>query len=97
MGDIEMLINLWVKDKHTGDIHQVGTDTHDSINFIFGQPIYYNFQNGAGTPDEYEWVEPPDLDDYVSVTVDDLWMNKKLLHRDVVKMLEEREKMHDKR
>lgn len=54
MGDIEMLINLWVKDKHTGDIHQVGTDTHDSINFIFGQPTYYNFQNGSGTPDEYE-------------------------------------------
>lgn len=86
-----MLINLWVKDKLTGDIHQVGTDTHDSINFLFGEPTYYNLQNGGGTPEEYEWVKPPDLDDYVSVTVDDLWVNKRMLHSEVLKMLGERE------
>lgn len=86
-----MLINLWVKNKITGEIHQAGTDPHDSINFICGQVVYYNLQNGCGTlGGEYEWVDPPDLDDYVSVTQEELWINRKLLHGDVLKMIEER-------
>lgn len=68
-----MLINLWVKDKSNGHIHQVGTDVHDSIIFLDGQPHYYNMQNGCGTIDEYEWVEAPDIDDYVSVTPEQLY------------------------
>ena len=102
-----MLINLWVKDKRDGHIHQVGTDVHDSVNSIGGFPHYYNLQNGDGTPipgfDEskfgYEWVEPADLDDYVSVTPDELYLNREIIHRDLDKILsgiytpEEREKM----
>ena len=56
-----MLINLWVRDKSNGHIHQVGTDVHDSIIFLNGQPCYYNMQNGCGTLDEYEWIEAPDV------------------------------------
>lgn len=86
-----MLINLWVKDKLTGEIHHVGTDPHDSINFICGQVTYYNLQNGSGTlGGEYEWVDSPDLDDYVSVTQEELWVNRKLLREDILKMIEKK-------
>lgn len=97
----EMLINLWVKDKRDGHIHQVGTDVHDSIVFLGGEPRYYNMQNGDGTGegDEYgyEWVEPPDIDDYVSVTPEELRINRELIHKDVIKMIKERqnEKSHN--
>lgn len=49
-----MLINLWVKDKTNGHIHQVGTDTHDSVVFLDGQVTYYNLQNSGSTLDIYE-------------------------------------------
>ena len=96
-----MLINLWVKDKRDGHIHQVGTDVHDSVVFLGGEPRYYNLQNGDGTGegDEYgyEWVEPPDVDDYVSVTPDELFLNRELVHKDVVEIIKlnhpEREKV----
>lgn len=83
-----MLINLWVKDKANGHIHQVGTDVHDSIIFLDGKPCYYNMQNGCGTLDVYEWVEAPDLDDYVSVTPELLYLNRELVHKDIIAMLE---------
>ncbi len=81
-----MLINLWVRDKSNGQIHQVGTDVHDSIEFICGQVHYYNLQNGCGTLDEYEWVVTPDIDDYVSLhptnhSSDDLISRKALLEQ----------------
>jgi hypothetical protein len=83
-----MLINLWVKDKGNGTVHQVGTDVHDSIIFLDGQAVYYNLQNGCGTFDEYELVEPPYLDDYVSVTPDELYLNRKLIHEELLKIIE---------
>ena len=83
-----MLINLWVKDKSNGYIHQVGTDTHDSVEFLDGQVVYCNMQNSASTLDEYEWIEAPDIDDYVSVTPEQLWLNRELVHKDILKMLE---------
>lgn len=84
-----MLINLWVKDKQDGTIHQVGTDVHDSIVFMDGKVEYYNIQNGCGTVQDgdYEFVTPPDLDDYVSVTPEQLWLNKKLIHKDLMAIL----------
>lgn len=90
-----MLINLWVRDKRCGQIHQVGTDVHDSVNSICGVPYYHNLQNGDTTPvpgfEEnkfgYEWVEPPDLDDYVAVTPDELMLNRKLIHKDLHEIL----------
>ena len=63
-----MLINLWVRDKRDGHIHQVGTDVHDSVEYLCGEVVYVNMQSTASTLDEYEWVEPPDVDDYVSVS-----------------------------
>lgn len=83
-----MLINLWVKDKTNGYIHQVGTDVHDSVEFLDGQVVYCNMQNSASTLDEYEWIEAPDIDDYVSVTPEQLWLNRELVHKDILKMLE---------
>ena len=85
-----MLINLWVRDKANGHIHQVGTDVHDSLIYLGGQPCYYNLQNGGGTLGEYEWVEAPDLDDYVSVTPEQLYLNRELVHKDILDMLKER-------
>ena len=83
-----MLINLWVKDKTNGYIHQVGTDVHDSVEFLDGQVVYVNMQNSASTLDDYEWVEAPNLDNYVSVTPEQLWLNRELVHKDILKMLE---------
>lgn len=85
-----MLINLWVRDKSNGHIHQVGTDVHDSVEFLCGNVTYYNMQNGCGTPDEYEWIEPPDPDGYVSVTPEQLWLNRELVHEEILKMLNEK-------
>ena len=87
-----MLINLWVRDKHNGHIHQVGTDVHDSVVFLCGQVTYYNMQNGCGTLDEYEWVDMPEhIDDYVSVTPEQLWLNRELVHKDIIEMLKRSE------
>lgn len=61
-------MNIWVRDKDGGKIHQVGTDIHDSLIFIDGKVEYCNLQNGGGTLGGYEFVETPDLDDYVVVT-----------------------------
>lgn len=82
-----MLMNLWVRDKSNGEVHQVGTDPHDSLDFINGRVHYHNLQNGCGTFDEYEWVEAPDMDDYVSVTPDQLYVNKELIHRDFLAVI----------
>ena len=80
-----MLINLWVKDNYSGTIHQVGTDKHDSIDFIDGRVCYVNMQNMSSTLDDdgYSFVEAPNLDDYVSVTPEQLWLNRKLIHKDL--------------
>lgn len=83
-----MLINLWVKDKSNGYIHQVGTDVHDSVEYLDGEVVYVNMQSCASTLDDYEWIEPPDTDGYVSVTPEQLWLNRELVHKDIIKMLE---------
>lgn len=82
-----MLINLWVKDKRDGTIHQVGTDVHDCIEYLDGEVVYVNMQSTASTLDDYEWVEPPDTDDYVSVTPEQLYLNRELVHKDLIEML----------
>ena len=93
-----MIINIWVRDKTNGHIHQVGTDVHDSLE-LFGDKIeYYNLQNGCGTlsGDIYEFVEAPDLDDYVRVTPDELWLNREMIHEELLKMLEANKDMLNK-
>lgn len=85
-----MLINLWVRDKTSGHVHQVGTDVHDSVEFLGGQVVYVNMQSTASTLDGYEWVDPPDLDGYVSVTPEQLWLNRELVHKEILEMLAER-------
>ena len=82
-----MLINLWVKDKRSGRIHQVGTETHDSVLFLDGEVIYENLQSSASTLDDYEWVSPPDIDDYVSVTPEQLYLNREMIHKDLLERL----------
>lgn len=81
-----MLINLWVKDNFDGTIHQVGTDGHDSLDFLDGKVVYVNLQNGTGTlSGDYEFVDAPNLTDYISVTPEELKVNKTLIHRDLFK------------
>ena len=45
-------------------------------------------QSTASTLDEYEFVEAPDIDDYVSVTPEQLYLNRELVHKDIFDMLE---------
>lgn len=47
------MIRLWVKDKYSGSVHEVGTDVHDSLIVWDGTLVYENLQNGNGTPDGY--------------------------------------------
>lgn len=82
-----MLMNIWVRDKSDGHIHQVGTDVHDSLELLDGKVEYYNMQNGDGTPYGYEFVEAPDLDDYVRVTPDELWLNRDMIHKSLLRKL----------
>lgn len=85
-----MLMNIWVRDKESGVIHQVGTDVHDSLELLDDKVEYYNLRNGDGTPYGYEFVEAPDLDDYVSVTPEQLYLNHELIHEDLWKMWNEK-------
>ena len=41
------LIDLYVKDRHTGLVHKVGTNKHDSLWVdSYGTVYYQNLQNG---------------------------------------------------
>lgn len=83
-----MLVNIWVKDNCTGYVHQVGTDPHDSLECWNGVVQYINLQCMEGTMGGgYSFVEPPDIDDYVSVTPDVLLMNRQLIHHDLQEWL----------
>lgn len=55
--DDRTLIDIYVRDKSTGEIHRIGDNRHDSLDVVNGKVIYYNLQNGCGTPYlEYEFV-----------------------------------------
>lgn len=61
------LIDLYVKDRTTGEIHKVGEDQHDTIFVRNGKLFYQNLQNGDGCvlTDEgcvggYEFVDNAD-------------------------------------
>ena len=87
-----MLMNLWVRSTDDGFIHQVGTDRHDSIELFDGKAEYVNIQSMTGTyGGDYEFVEAPDVDDYLVVTPDELRLNRDLIHKEwLAKLLEER-------
>lgn len=81
-----MLMNIFVKDNSNGAIHQVGTDTHYSLELINGKIEFINIQSMAGTlDDDYSFVETPDMDDYISVTPEQLYLNRQLIHKDLEK------------
>ncbi len=83
-----MLINIWVRAKTTGQIHLVGTDPHDSLELIDGRVEYINLQCLESTAGNlYEFVSAPDLNDYISVTPSELWINRELIHRDLLKLI----------
>lgn len=42
-------MKIFVKDTYTGRVHEVGSDSHDSLILIDGGLHYYNLQNGEGT------------------------------------------------
>lgn len=81
-------MNLWVRSADTGIVHQVGTDTHDSLELFDGNVEYVNIQSMTGTMSgEYEFVEAPDADDYILVTPDELRMNRDFIYKDLLKKL----------
>ncbi len=82
-----MLMNIWVKDKSSGKVHQVGTDVHDSLEVIDGVIIYRNLQNGEISGGDYEFVDAPDSDEFVSVTPDQLMLNRELVHKEVLDLI----------
>ena len=83
-----MLMNIWVRDNLNGYIHQAGTDQHDSLELFDGKVEYVNLQCMCGTLDgEYEFVETPNIDDYVSVTPEQLYLNREMIHKDLLKLL----------
>lgn len=60
-----MLVNILVKDNCTGNVHQVGTDPHDSLECWNGVVEYVNLQCMEGTMGGgYSFVEPPDMDGF---------------------------------
>ena len=83
-----MLMNIWVKDNCTGNVHQVGTDPHDSLECWNGVVEYVNMQCMEGTiGGGYSFVDPPDIDDYVIVTPEQLLINRQLIHHDLQEYL----------
>lgn len=81
-----MLMNIWVKDKLTGRVHQVGTDEHDSLELFDGVVHYVNVQCMEGTlGGGYEFCEAPEPDYYVCVTPDELLLNRDMIHKDFLK------------
>jgi hypothetical protein len=92
-GAVVMPLNLWVKDKETCAIHQVGADKHDSLEFVDGHVEYYNLQNGCGTISgcglgEYEFVDEPERG-YIEITAEQLRVNGELHQMDLIKALGE--------
>lgn len=86
-----MLANIWVRDNVTGHIHQVGTDPHDSLELIDGRIEYVNMQCLESTAGNlYDFVEAPDLDGYIVITPDELRLNRELIHKDFVKLMDKR-------
>lgn len=83
-----MLMDIWVKDTHSGKIHQVGTDNHDSLELIDDKVEYVNLQSNGGTyGGDFIFVEAPSRKDdtYIDVTPDALRMNRALMHKDLLK------------
>ena len=63
------LIDLYVRDKHSGLIHRVGDDSHDMLVIKDGQLRYRNLQNGDGctlgnSGGGYEFVDNADDEGY---------------------------------
>lgn len=84
-----MLCNIWVEDTFSGTVHQVGTDPHDSLMLLEGAVHYENLQNGGTLGGEYKFIEAPELEGYEIVTPDILRINRNLIHRDLLRKLEE--------
>lgn len=92
-----MLVNLWVKDTQSGEIHQIGTDPHDSLELFEGNVHYVNMQSMSGTlGGDYTFVDAPDSDAYISVTPEELMLNRELVHKDLVERIKDRRKEYDK-
>lgn len=50
-----------VRDKSNGEVHTVGTDSHDMLYIDDNGCIqYYNLQNGEGTGGDYEFIYEDD-------------------------------------
>lgn len=50
------MIKLFVKDRCGGYVHEIGTNSHDSLVLENGCLYYYNLQNGEGSLSDYEFV-----------------------------------------
>lgn len=86
-----MLMNIWIRNNSTGEIRQVGTDIHDSLEFFDGKIEYVNMQCMTGTiGGDYSFVEAPadaEAEGYIAITPEQFMMNKKMIHKDLLKAL----------
>lgn len=82
-----MLVNLWVREKYNKHIHQVGTNDHDCLIFWNGKVEYLNMQNNCGTADAYEFIEAPDMDEYIALNPDEFIINKQELTKKVKRLI----------
>lgn len=84
-----MLMNIWIRNNSTGEIRQVGTDNHDSLEFFNGKIEYVNMQCMAGTfGGDYSFVEAPaEAEGYIAITPEQFMMNKEMIHKDLLKAL----------
>lgn len=78
-----MLVDLWVRDNCTGEVHQIGTNHHDSLEMFSDDhgritAEYVNIQNGCGTfVGGYSFVPRPDIDTgYMRLTPEELYLNE---------------------
>ena len=82
-----MLVNLWVREKYNKHIHQVGTNEHDCLIFCNGKVEYLNMQNNCGTADAYEFIEAPDMDEYITLKPDEFIINEQELTKKVKRLI----------
>lgn len=78
-----MVVDLWVRDNCTGDVHQIGTNRHDSIELFEDDhgrltAEYVNMQNGSGTfRGGYSFIPRPDIDTgYMCLTPEEMYLNE---------------------
>lgn len=91
-----MIVDLWVRDNFTGDVHQIGTNHHDSLQMFANDHgilsvEYVNLQNGEGTfGGGYSFVPRPDIDTgYMQITPEEMFLNEAYIEEKLYKFIKQ--------